>query len=241
VIYVTGDVHGDISRFKRRELRRLKKGDSLIVCGDFGFLWDGSKEERSRLKWLGTRRYNLLFVEGGHDNLELLHSYPKTEWNSGEVRVISGRLMQLVRGGVFEIDGKRIFAFGGGEPGERDVAAGDDFSQPEAIPTPEELEAAKAKLAEHGNKVDYIVTHQSSLKIRRFLDIGTDEAGVLDLFLNWVRENCSYKRWFFGSYHIDKLIPPGEAALFQSFAEMGEDCALMGLHKRRSVFTKKFK
>lgn len=44
MIYFTGDLHGDYDRFKSKELKKLKKGDTLIVCGDFGFLWDGSKK-----------------------------------------------------------------------------------------------------------------------------------------------------------------------------------------------------
>ena len=37
VIYVTGDMHGDFSRFKDSPLKKLKAGDTLLVCGDFGF------------------------------------------------------------------------------------------------------------------------------------------------------------------------------------------------------------
>lgn len=47
MIYLTGDLHGDLERFKSKEMKKLKKGDTLIVCGDFGFLWDGSKKEQS--------------------------------------------------------------------------------------------------------------------------------------------------------------------------------------------------
>ena len=39
MIYITGDIHGDFSRFKSPLLRKLKKNDALIVCGDFGFIW----------------------------------------------------------------------------------------------------------------------------------------------------------------------------------------------------------
>ena len=72
MIYVTGDVHADLGRFKGKAAKKLKKGDTLIVCGDFGFVWDGSKKEQRVLKWLGRRRYSVLFVEGTHDNLDLL-------------------------------------------------------------------------------------------------------------------------------------------------------------------------
>lgn len=50
MIYVTGDVHADLGRFKGKAAKKLKKGDTLIVCGDFGFVWDGSKKEQRVLK-----------------------------------------------------------------------------------------------------------------------------------------------------------------------------------------------
>ena len=40
MVYVTGDLHGDYSRFKRPEMKKLRAGDILLVCGDFGFIWD---------------------------------------------------------------------------------------------------------------------------------------------------------------------------------------------------------
>ncbi len=44
MIYVTGDMHGDESRLYDSQWRKLKSGDVLIVCGDFGYLWNGGKK-----------------------------------------------------------------------------------------------------------------------------------------------------------------------------------------------------
>ena len=51
MIYFTGDTHGDLSRFKSSAAKKLKKGDYLMVCGDFGFIWNGSAEEYKNIKW----------------------------------------------------------------------------------------------------------------------------------------------------------------------------------------------
>ena len=90
MLYATGDLHGDLGRFKSRELRRLRKGDTLFVCGDFGFVWDGSKREQRILRRLGRKRYNICFVEGTHDNLELLAQYPQVDFCGGKAKSISG-------------------------------------------------------------------------------------------------------------------------------------------------------
>ena len=49
MVYVTGDLHGDYSRFKQPKMKKLRAGDILLVCGDFGFIWDNSKQEQACL------------------------------------------------------------------------------------------------------------------------------------------------------------------------------------------------
>lgn len=214
MIYVTGDLHGDIDRFKSKAMRVLKKNDYLIVCGDFGFLWDGSKKEKSLLKWIGKRRYHVLFIDGTHDNLDLLADYPLAEWNGGQVREISGRLKYLCRGQVFRLEDSAVFAFGGGESKDSDHREGSWWSA--ELPTQEELETARTSLSRVDGHVDYIITHQCSRQIKTFLTMNDNDVNVLDTFFDEVRERCKYKRWFFGSYHINKVIPPREVALYDA-------------------------
>ena len=220
MIYITGDMHGDIERFKSKELRRLKKGDTLIVCGDFGFVWDDTKKEKRLLKWIGKRRYNTLFVEGTNDNITLLNSYPQVDWQGGKTREISGKLRLICRGEILEIEDKKIFAFGGGA--SDDEAADSSHKGGEETPTPGEIENAWRNLKKVDCKVDYIVTHRPSGKIRQML-LSTDSADILGAFLNEVREKCEYARWFFGSIHKDKRIPPREMSVFTDIIDARSD------------------
>ena len=68
MVYITGDMHGDESRLYDKEWRKLKKDDVLIVCGDFGFVWDDSPRERSTLKYLGSRKFTVCFLDYGSRN-----------------------------------------------------------------------------------------------------------------------------------------------------------------------------
>ena len=44
MIYITGDTHGEISRFSENEaIKNLSSDDFLIICGDFGFVFFGRK------------------------------------------------------------------------------------------------------------------------------------------------------------------------------------------------------
>ena len=63
MIYITGDTHGDFSRFKDSITRKIKRDDTLIVCGDFGFIWDGSRAENQILKKIGDLKYNVAFID----------------------------------------------------------------------------------------------------------------------------------------------------------------------------------
>ena len=63
MIYITGDFHGEYGKFKSAEMRKLKKGDTLIICGDFGFVWDNSKIEQKILKKLAGKEKCMDIIE----------------------------------------------------------------------------------------------------------------------------------------------------------------------------------
>ena len=118
MIYVTGDLHGELERLKAKSFRKLKKGDTVIVCGDFGFLWEGGKKEERLLKKLGRLKYRLLFLDGCHENYDLLDRYPVSGFSGGQAQVLSGNLIHLLRGQVYTIEGRTVFAMGGGVCGD---------------------------------------------------------------------------------------------------------------------------
>lgn len=208
MIYFTGDTHGELSRFKTSSAKKIKKGDTLIVCGDFGFVWNGSKEEMSNLKWLSKRKYQILFVEGAHENFEMLEKYPKVDFCGGKARKISENIYQLVRGEIFEIEGKKIFAFGGGDDEALDVM---DFRECEnfvRLPDEHECEHAMENIKKNECEVDFIVTYDASFKMRGFLEMESNCFNNLHAFLNEVSVCCKFKKWFFGCFHLDRRIPP---------------------------------
>lgn len=215
MIYITGDIHGDFTRFRSPVLRKLRKNDALIVCGDFGFIWDGSEKERKLLKKIGKLRYNVLFVEGSHDNYDLLEGYPVEEWCGGKTRPISGRLRQLMRGQVFEIAEKTVFAFGGGQSDDTTVelVEGENWWRRE-IPSEHELEEGLRNLEQAGNRVDIVVTYEPPSKLHDFLDHNSGDRNHINTYLNDVYERLDFGRWFFGKLHLNKLIPPKYYAVY---------------------------
>ena len=213
MIYITGDTHADITRFKNPVLRKLKKNDALIICGDFGFIWDGSPKEKKLLKKIGKLPYNVLFVEGSHENYDLLEEYEISEWCGGKTRQISGRLRQLLRGQVYEIAEKTVFAFGGGQSDDiYDLEEGSNWWKRE-IPSEEELAQGLENLEKAGNKVDFIVTYEPPAKMQDFL-LGNGERNHINTYLSKIYDTVEFKGWFFGKLHMHKLVPPKYHAVY---------------------------
>ncbi|MDR0197953.1 MAG: metallophosphoesterase [Oscillospiraceae bacterium] len=215
MIYVTGDTHGDLSRFKLSAARKIKKRDVLIVCGDFGFVWDGGVKEKRVLKWLGKRRYDVLFADGAHENFDELKKYGEEYWCGGKTRKISGRLRMSARGQVFEIGGKRVFVFGGGDRDDGAASGGEGEK-----PTPEDFAEAMKNLEKADFKVDYVVSYEPPTQITEFLslskldDDAAPESERAGHYLDEINKKLKYERWFFGRHHINKIVTPKYFALF---------------------------
>jgi len=209
VVYVTGDFHADKDRFKLVKKAKLKKNDTLIVCGDFGFIWKGTNAEKKLLKWIGKRKFNTCFVDGYSDNLRLIEEYPIDKWNDGQVRTISGNLRMLMRGEVYDIDNKRIFAFGGGDNFDKEI-----YTTGNKLPTQSEIDNACENLAKAGNKVDYIITHDAPSKIKLFINLANSEVNYMQTFFDEIGSSVTFIKWFFGKYHLNKQITPTYSLIY---------------------------
>ncbi len=222
MIYVTGDLHGDINRFKDKKIKKLKKNDYLIVCGDFGFIWSGTKKENKVIKKLGKKKYNILFIEGCHENYDLLYNYPQEEWNGGKVRTISGNLRQLVRGSIFEIEGKKIFAFGGGQSADRHIRKEHNTFWEQELPSDEELINALKNLKNNNSSVDYIITHEPPSLLKDYLDIDIEliQTNQLNAAFSQIADSCKFKMWYFGKCHKNKIVSKHYHALFDYVAKV---------------------
>lgn len=223
MVYITGDLHGEYARFSSPAMRRLKKGDTLIVCGDFGFLWKGDKKEEALLKKIGRLRFQVLFVEGCHENYDLLKRYPVTQWNGGRVREISGNLKHLMRGERFEIEGHSFFTFGGGESPEHDIRSASETWWEEEMPSPAEMRHGLETLMAADKQVEYIVTHEPSGKCQGFLGAGSARLDGINIYFNQLEENVTFKRWFFGSLHLDKYLSKRHLAVFQKVVPVEDE------------------
>lgn len=111
-----------------------------------------------------------------------------------------------MRGEIYEINGHSFFCFGGARSTERGIATGTEKYDkgkswwPEEVPSAQEMYWAKENLAAHGNKVDFVITHDmpagvNTVRRRRISSVSN--------FLEEIRNSIEYFHWFCGHMHWD--------------------------------------
>ena len=210
MLFITGDTHGEIEVFNERKLNQVKKNDTLIITGDFGFIWNGSKEEEKNLKKLTKKKYTILFVEGAHENLDMIKEHEEVDYCGGKAYKIAENIYCLRRGDVYIIDGRRVFALGGGLPPFEDEGE----EKAPSMPDDDDLARAVENLQSCHRDVDIIVTHEAPASVKKLVDRRAS-INDLNIFLNTVMHNTRYGKWFFGSLHQDRPVSDSLICVFE--------------------------
>lgn len=147
----------------------MTKEDYVVILGDLGLVWDDSKEDSYWRKCLSDRNFTTLFIDGNHENFDLLKRYEVVEWHGGKVQFINDSIIHLMRGQVYEIDGKTIFTMGGGSSIDKQFRKPGKSWWPEELPTYEEYEEALRNLEKHNWDIDYAFTHTISNNMMKFI------------------------------------------------------------------------
>lgn len=233
MIYATGDTHGNFQRFELQhfqEQAQMTKEDYVIICGDFGGVWDNSKKERNQLDWLESLPFTVLFVSGNHENFDLLTKYPVEEWHGGKIQRIRPHVLHLLRGQIFEIEGRSFFTMGGASSHDIDDGVlnsyADDFEEQywtmrrmgarfrvnhqswwkQELPNKTEYEEAVKNFDSIDWKVDYLITHCAPSSIEDTISNGGYVHDKLTDFLETIKEKAEFHYWLFGHYHNNKII-----------------------------------
>jgi len=254
MIYITGDCHGDFSRFtkRHRKVYGFTEGDYIIICGDFGLLWSKDKEFTYNLSWLSALPFTILWVQGNHENYDMIAEYPIEQWNGGRVRhIVREKIILLERGQVFDIEGKRFFTFGGAK--SHDIQGGIlDKNSPsydsdrrraikrglpyrvrgitwweQELPDESEMQEGRDNLEKVGYKVDYVISHCGSGGIQQRLRqlFGSDqkyEEDKLTRYFDELESRMVFRHWFCGHYHVEADIDSLHTVLYKSIISIEE-------------------
>lgn len=252
MIYFTGDTHADFRRFANKRMKKLElemsEQDYIIVCGDFGLCWSKDSSFDYFCNFFSEKKYTILWVQGNHENYDMIAEYPLEEWHGGKVRhIIRDKVILLERGQVFMIEGKKFFTFGGAS--SHDIDAGilelddPDFKAKkklldsrwalyrinhvswwkEELPSEEEMQEGKDNLKMHDYKVDYVITHCASTYVQ--YDLGNKlsksyEPDSLTDYFQELEDTLEYKHWFFGHYHFDMEVDEKHTLLYEKIVPL---------------------
>jgi len=210
-IFITGDTHSTID-WEKLNTRKfsiqndLTKEDLVIIAGDFGGVWDGSKSDDYVLDTYDSRNFTTLFVDGNHENFDLLDSYPVEYFHGGKVHRIRDSVYHLIRGQVYDFGGKSFFTFGGARSIDRIYRKEGKSWWPQEIPSDDEMSEAVANLSKLDFKVNYVVTHccpkKALFELSRFRLYEPDKVNIFFDHLIEEKGLC-FDKWFFGHYHED--------------------------------------
>lgn len=210
-VIICGDTHGDLGYARRivdYAVRNLC--EAIIVCGDFG-LWeheqDGLKFTTKLSEKLLAEGIKLLFVDGNHENHDLLDLYhlDKISKNDGADGIveIKKNIFHIPRGHIFEIGNTTLMGFGGAfsiDRARRKV--GKSLWIQEEI-TEEDLAFAIYCFETTGKDIDVIISHEGP-RVPLCLYFCKDDLnsvqqrGLIQRLLKAIKPN----KLFFGHYHV---------------------------------------
>ena len=223
MLYFTGDIHGDILRriysFRRLGVRR-EEPNALFVCGDFGLPWSPhshTKEQRVldvAEKHLNLYNVTLYFVDGNHENFDMLYAIPI---EGDGTRHLRQHIRHMPRGTLHTINGCDVFAFGGAMSTDRGIESlGRDYWVQE-LPTYSESHRGLETLSAAEN-VDFVVSHAAPsgalsmmckagiwFEAARFTD---PAAKALEEYRLIIEVRFPHAHWFYGHYHENVTYPP---------------------------------
>ncbi len=235
MVYLTGDTHADFRRFGTKqfpEQKEMTKDDTVIILGDFGGVWmqKETPEEKYKLDWLNDKPFTLCFVDGNHENYDRLYGgeFPVVPFHGGKAQKIRESVFHLLRGEIYDIDGKDFFVMGGAS--SHDISDGildqDEFDDPDdfeevyrkwwfgnkmfrvnhiswwkqEIPSKEEMAFARGNLEKHDYAVDYVLSHCLPQNVAAALGFAQPDP-LTEFFDALLDEGLGFSHWHCGHYH----------------------------------------
>lgn len=234
-LFLCGDIHTpiDIKKLNSRNFiqqKQLTKDDVLINLGDFGGFWYNKEHRKYRsdkywLDWLCEKNYTFAFLDGNHENHEMLADLPiKDKWN-GKVGYYksdndNNEIFYLKRGEIYIINGLKILIIGGAKSNDIESRnEGKNWWKGETLSELDKINVYK-NLEKYNYEVDLILSHTCPkiyanelikylVNLKKMYNYYNNNSYIYKFedettnFLQDIYEKTKFKQWHFGHWHMD--------------------------------------
>ena len=211
MIYITGDMHGNINQMRQvMDKINCKKSNTLIVLGDFGGNYYCNKKDNVFKEAISEYDINIFVIRGNHDAnpAKVCHNIEKYD-NIGEIEDNFPNIFYARNGLIYNIEKKSFLVLGGAYSVDKfyRLSKGYMWFSDEQMTEQEKNDF----LENYPDKVDVILSHTcpyANMPKHLFLN-NIDQSTVdnsMELFLDKVKLKVKYNNWFFGHYHANEII-----------------------------------
>ena len=217
MIYITGDIHGEVSRVADAVERfQITSEDMIVILGDVGMNYYGNNRgDRHRKKKLNKLGVPVFCIHGNHEmRPSTIDSYHEVQWKDGTVYIEDEypNLLFAKDGEVYDLDGRKTLVIGGAYSVDKWYRLRMDMNWfPDEQPSDEIKIRVEQKLEDLNWKIDVILSHtcpERYMPVEAFLS-GIDQSTVDNSTEEWlgrIEEKLDYKAWYCGHWHINKRI-----------------------------------
>lgn len=205
MIYITGDTHGLIDFDKLNYFKTIytSEKDVLIILGDAGIVWSEEELKHTILQY-ERLEITIIFIDGNHENFKMLNDFSIVEMYGAKMHKISNNIYHVIRGEIMTINDLKFLCLGGAISIDKHHRVLNKSYWIEEEITEVDINNALINLEKYNFKVDYVLTHciDTVTLIKEFgynADLCTDKLNFIDKFVK-------YKYWYFGHYHVDKIL-----------------------------------
>ena len=213
MIYITGDMHGDINQM-RQIMNKIncKLNNTLIVLGDFGANYYFDKKDNVFKNAISEYNINIFVIRGNHDGnpAQIKNIEQKEKYNNiGYIEQEYPNIFYAINGNVYNIEENQFLVLGGAYSVDKfyRLSMGYKWFSDEQMNNSEK----EKFLQNYPQKVDVILSHTcpySNIPYHLFLK-NIDQSTVdnsMEYFLQEVKEKIEYNNWFFGHFHANEEI-----------------------------------
>ncbi|HPY83630.1 MAG TPA: metallophosphoesterase [Ruminococcus flavefaciens] len=214
MVYITGDIHGEMQPiYDLFEKYKPTPDDIIVILGDVALNYTGMLRDRVMKEDMSALKSTFFCIHGNHENRpQNIASYHEKEWHGGRVLYEDDfpNILFPVDGDIFDFDGKKCLVIGGAYSVDKFFRLSRGWGWwPDEQPTP----TIKAYVEEQikDKKIDVIFSHTCPYKyipVECFLS-GIDQSTVdnsTEEWLDTIEDTVDYSAWYIGHWHIDKRI-----------------------------------